>query len=140
MALASLLAACGGSSIDEPIPQLSAASPAALKSCSDLLRTMKYPNTGITEAVIVPAGTLKTAGTEISEHCLVAEKMFERVNSEDGQRYAIGFEMRLPVPMVAVMHWSQPRVFPTNTTVSWQAILVSTYQSQALPCCIQRNN
>ena len=96
MALASLLAACGGSSIDEPIPQLSAASPGALKSCSDLLRTMKYPNTGVTEAVIVPAGTLKIAETDIGEHCRVVGNMFERVSSEDGQRYAIGFEMRLP--------------------------------------------
>ncbi len=90
-----LLAGCGGSS--EPgLPQLTAASPATLKSCSDLASRINFANTRITAAVPVDAGTLTVAGKPVRAHCQVTGKMFERVSQVDGKNYAIGFEMRLP--------------------------------------------
>ena len=90
-----LLAGCGGSS--EPgLPQLTAASPATLKSCSDLASRINFANTRITAAAPVDAGTLTVAGKPVRAHCQVTGKMFERVNPVDGKNYAIGFEMRLP--------------------------------------------
>ena len=90
-----LLAGCGGSS--EPgLPQLTAASPATLKSCSDLASRINFANTRITAAAPVDAGTLTVAGKPVRAHCQVTGKMFERVSPVDGKNYAIGFEMRLP--------------------------------------------
>lgn len=90
-----LLVGCGGSS--EPgLPQLTAASPATLKSCSDLASRINFANTRITAAAPVDAGTLTVAGKPVRAHCQVTGKMFERVSPVDGKDYAIGFEMRLP--------------------------------------------
>ena len=90
-----LLAGCGGSS--EPgLPQLTAASPATLKSCSDLASRINFANTRITAATPVDAGTLTVAGKPVRAHCQLTGKMFERVSPVDGKNYAIGFEMRLP--------------------------------------------
>lgn len=88
------LAACGGS--DDGLPQLSAATPAALLSCTDLASKISYANTAITAAELVPTGTLKVAGKDVPEHCRLTGRMFQRVSPVDGQSYAIGFEMRLP--------------------------------------------
>ncbi len=49
------------------------------------------PDTTITTVTTVPPAT------NVPEHCLVTGKMFERVSAVDGQTYAIGFEMRLPI-------------------------------------------
>jgi pimeloyl-ACP methyl ester carboxylesterase len=89
-----LLPACGGS--DNGLPQLSAATPAALVSCTDLASKINVASTSITAATVVPAGTLTVAGKSIGEHCRVTGKMLERTSAVDSQAYAIGFEMRLP--------------------------------------------
>ncbi len=89
-----LLAACGGSS--DGIAQLAEARPATLLSCTDLAAKISFPNTRITAAETVAAGTLAVAGKPIAEHCRVTGRMHERVSTVDGQNYAVGFEMRLP--------------------------------------------
>ena len=89
-----LLAACGGS--DDELPQLSAATPASLSACTDLVTRLSLPNTTLTAATEVPAGTLTVAGQPVRAHCRVTGRMFDRVSAVDGQPYAIGFEMRLP--------------------------------------------
>ena len=93
---AALLAGCGGS--DEPrLPQLATAAPGTLKACADLASSINLPNTRITTAVPVAAGVLKVAGKDIAPHCRVTGNMFDRVGPVDGKKYAIGFEMRLPI-------------------------------------------
>jgi pimeloyl-ACP methyl ester carboxylesterase len=89
-----LLPACGGS--DYLLPQLSAATGAMLASCTDLATRISFPNTTITAANAVPAGTLTVAGTPVPAHCQITGKMNQRVSAVDGNAYAIGFEMRLP--------------------------------------------
>jgi feruloyl esterase len=44
----------------------------------------------------VAAGTLNVAGVAVAAHCRVTGRLRERTSAIDGQRYAIGFEMRLP--------------------------------------------
>ncbi|MDT8861874.1 tannase/feruloyl esterase family alpha/beta hydrolase [Alkalihalobacillus sp. MEB130] len=78
------------------IPQLSPAQPGELIDCERLV-SFDFPSTVITKAELVPKGAESNAGQPIEEHCLVQGKMNERVSSVDGQTYAIGFEMRLPV-------------------------------------------
>jgi len=92
---AALLIGCGGSS-DPGLPQLAAATPGTLKSCSDLAARISFPNTAITAATPVAAGELTVAGAPVRAHCQVTGEMFQRTSPVDGQRYAIGFEMRLP--------------------------------------------
>lgn len=89
-----LLSACGGSS--DGIAQLAEARPATLLSCTDLAAKISFPNTRITAAETVAAGTLAVAGKPIAEHCRVTGRMHERASTVDGQNYAVGFEMRLP--------------------------------------------
>ena len=89
-----LLAACGGS--HDGLVQLSEARPASLLSCTDLAGKISFPNTRITGAETVAAGTLTVAGKPVAEHCRVTGRMHERVGPVDGQSYAIGFEMRMP--------------------------------------------
>jgi hypothetical protein len=79
------------------LPLLSAAVGASLRgTCADLA-AFAFPATVITAATDVAAGTSKVAGQDIAAHCRVTGKMHERVSPVDGQTYAIGFEMRLPV-------------------------------------------
>ncbi|ULT58841.1 tannase/feruloyl esterase family alpha/beta hydrolase [Neobacillus drentensis] len=79
-----------------PIPQLSPAQPGTLKKCEALL-SFDFKNTKITKAELVPEGALSNGGKPVGQHCLIQGKMNERVSPVDGQTYAIGFEMRLPV-------------------------------------------
>src|SRR5690349_9426348 len=65
--------------------------------CEQLATSLHYPNTVFTSATSVAAGQLTLAGQAIPAHCLLAGKMHERVGTVDGQTYAIGFEMRLPL-------------------------------------------
>ncbi|HSW08938.1 tannase/feruloyl esterase family alpha/beta hydrolase [Aquabacterium sp.] len=90
------LTACGGSD-DGPV-QLSPATGATLSgACTELAAKLgTLSNTSITASTTVPAGTLKVAGNDVPEHCLVTGKMAQRTSTVDGQSYAIGFEMRLP--------------------------------------------
>jgi hypothetical protein len=70
----------------------------AVGVCADLGKTFAHPNTALTSASLVPAGTLSLPGISdpMPEHCLVKGKMNERIGKVDGKTYAIGFEMRLP--------------------------------------------
>jgi Tannase and feruloyl esterase len=81
------------------LPRLAAATPANLLGACDALagRLTALPNTAITGSIDVPAGTLKLAGQDVPQHCLVTGRMHQRVSPVDGKTYAIGFEMRLPV-------------------------------------------
>ena len=90
------LTACGGN--DETLPQLGVAKPAAFSgACTDLTgKLAALPNATISSTSLVAAGTLKLAGQDVPEHCLVSGKLNSRVSVVDGQAYAIGFEMRLP--------------------------------------------
>ncbi|SHO56989.1 tannase/feruloyl esterase family alpha/beta hydrolase [Vibrio quintilis] len=65
-------------------------------SCQSL-EDFSYANTQITSVKLAEAGDLKIGGNAIGAHCVVEGKMFERVSPVDGQTYAIGFEMRLPL-------------------------------------------
>jgi len=91
---AALLGGCGGS--DGALPQLTAATPASLLSCTDLASKISFANTTITAANAIAAGTLTVAGTPVPAHCQITGKMNQRVSAVDGNSYAIGFEMRLP--------------------------------------------
>ena len=93
-----LLAACGGDD-DETLPQLSPATPAAfVGACADLAgKLAAVADTTITETTPIAAGTLMVAGQSVPEHCLVKGTMASRISVVDGQSYAIGFEMRLPM-------------------------------------------
>jgi feruloyl esterase len=99
-ALAAGLAACGGGGGDagpNDLPQLPQATAAPLVgNCSDLAGRIAFPNTSITAANSVPAGSLTVAGSAVPAHCQVTGRMFPRTGS-DGKSYAIGFEMRLPL-------------------------------------------
>lgn len=79
-----------------PIPTLSPAQPGTLQTC-EKLTSFNFTNTIITRAEIIPEGELSNGGNPVGEHCLIKGKMNERVSPVDGQTYAIGFEMRLPV-------------------------------------------
>jgi len=98
-----VLSACGGGSDGTPNPfapsappQLSAASPGTLRSCTDLAGKISFPNTTLTAANAVAAGALTVAGAPVPAHCQLTGSMFSRVSPVDGKSYAIGFEMRLP--------------------------------------------
>ncbi len=99
-AAAALLAlgACGNDD-DNGLPQLAAARGAAfVGSCADLAaRLATLANTTITATTDVTAGTLTVGGQPVPAHCRVTGDMYSRVSTVDGQAYAIGFEMRLPL-------------------------------------------
>jgi len=79
------------------LPQLSPAVAGKLTgSCTDLAG-FTYANLQITSVSAVAAGTLTVAGQNIAAHCQVVGKLNSRVSAVDGQTYAIGFEMRLPL-------------------------------------------
>jgi hypothetical protein len=65
--------------------------------CEQMAASLAYPNTTFASAVAVAAGVLKQADRDIPAHCQLTGEMFHRVGSIDGQTYAIGFEMRLPL-------------------------------------------
>jgi pimeloyl-ACP methyl ester carboxylesterase len=90
------LQGCGGNDDTLALPQLSPASGGTLSSCTDLATRISFPNTSITAANAVAAGTLTVAGAPVAAHCQVRGSMFARTSTVDGKSYAIGFEMRLP--------------------------------------------
>ncbi|UUX97262.1 tannase/feruloyl esterase family alpha/beta hydrolase [Aquabacterium sp. J223] len=95
-ACALLLAGCGGGDDPAPLPQLSAATGATLSSCADLGARFTAAGLTITSAAAQAAGALTVAGTPIAAHCLVRGELNRRTSPQDGQTYAINFEMRLP--------------------------------------------
>ncbi|WP_323141547.1 tannase/feruloyl esterase family alpha/beta hydrolase [Massilia phyllosphaerae] len=106
---ASSLAACGdndnnngnnngnGGTPVQALPQLAAATGAKLASCADLAAKLSFTDTTISAVNPIAAGTVTVGGKPVAAHCLVAGKMSQRTSSVDGQSYAIGFEMRLPL-------------------------------------------
>ncbi|MBO9649736.1 MAG: tannase/feruloyl esterase family alpha/beta hydrolase [Variovorax sp.] len=97
---AALLAACAGTGQPSGSPpKLGAARPGALLSCGDLATKAALPGTVYTQISSVAAGsvTVGTASVPVPAHCLVQGQMNERTSPVDGNRYAIGFEMRLPL-------------------------------------------
>lgn len=85
-----------GSSARPGLPQLEPAQPGTLVDCESLA-DFEFPSTSIAGAEVVATGELTNAGAPVGEHCVVTGQMNERVSPVDGQTYAIGFEMRLPV-------------------------------------------
>ncbi|WP_417553417.1 tannase/feruloyl esterase family alpha/beta hydrolase [Marinomonas fungiae] len=78
-------------------PQLSPASSAHLsKQCEALGQSLSYEHLTIKAVSTIQSGELRLAGQDVAEHCLVIGEMYPRTSEIDGQRYAIGFEMRLP--------------------------------------------
>ncbi len=96
-AVASLLGACAAlQGSGEPPAQLTAAQGATLKACGVIGARFEYPNTQIDASEPVLVGAVTLNGIPIAQHCLVKGQMFKR-KGIDGQDYAIGFEMRLPL-------------------------------------------
>ena len=89
------LAGCSSLGSKNPPPQLAPAKGAALIDCN-ALASFNFPNTTVTAARVVAAGTLNNGGQPVAEHCQVTGQMNRRTSPVDGQSYAIGFEMRLP--------------------------------------------
>jgi feruloyl esterase len=87
-----LLPVCGAAAP----PKLSPATGATLSSCQSLTTGFSFPNTVITSAEPIAAGSVKWGGQPIPAHCLVKGQMYRRTSPQDGKIYAIGFEMRLP--------------------------------------------
>ncbi|MFO1273030.1 MAG: tannase/feruloyl esterase family alpha/beta hydrolase [Rubrivivax sp.] len=94
LGLAALAGACSTPGV---APPMAAARPGTLQSCEDLAARFAFPQTVVASAARVAAGTLSVAGKPVAEHCLVSGRMAERKSAVDGQTYAIGFQMRLPV-------------------------------------------
>lgn len=67
-------------------------------ACQTLPQALAHPGLEIRSATLIDSGAVKVPGiTEaIPEHCLIVGALGERISPVDGQRYAIGFEMRLP--------------------------------------------
>lgn len=66
-------------------------------ACEQLVTSLQFANTVFTSATSVATGELKIADNDIPAHCVLAGRMYERVSPIDGNTYAIGFEMRLPL-------------------------------------------
>jgi feruloyl esterase len=92
-------AGCGGGDDTPALPRLSAASAGTLSgTCAGLATKLAaLPNTTITATTDVAAGTLTVGGQAVAAHCLVTGAMYARTSAVDGNNYAIGFEMRLPL-------------------------------------------
>ena len=65
--------------------------------CEQLASSLQFPDTVFTSSTTIASGTVTQSGQPIAAHCLVTGKMNERLSEVDGQSYAIGFEMRLPL-------------------------------------------
>jgi Tannase and feruloyl esterase len=95
--IAALLAACAGLQNGGEAPaQLTAAQGASLKICGVIGARFEFANTQIDAAEPVAPGAVTLNGIPVAQHCLVKGQMFKR-KGIDGQDYAIGFEMRLPL-------------------------------------------
>lgn len=94
---AALLMGCGGGSSDAALPQLAAASPGKLANCAELASRFNHPGTQITQAEQIAAGVLTRGTAPVAAHCLVRGEMNARTSPQDGRRYAVGFEMRMPL-------------------------------------------
>jgi len=97
LAVAFSLSLAGSGSIAQAQPLAPARPGVFAGDCTTVAsRLAGLPETRITAASTVPAGTLSVGGMPVPEHCLVTGRMRERTSAVDGDSYAIGFEMRLP--------------------------------------------
>lgn len=99
VALSAIVVACGGGSSAPAVaevPVLGPATPANFTgNCTTLPAALaSLPNTTITSAVTVAAGTVSNVAT--AEHCQLIGRMNQRVSPIDGNPYYIGFEIRMP--------------------------------------------
>jgi pimeloyl-ACP methyl ester carboxylesterase len=97
LTLLCLAAGCGGGDDDDDLPQLGEATPGSLSNCATLASRASFANTTIASSEEISAGTLTVAGSPVAAHCRVLGSMNARVSDVDGNAYAIGFEMRLPL-------------------------------------------
>jgi feruloyl esterase len=99
LALVAALAVPASGSARSRLPQLSPALPGTLVgTCESLAaRLAGVPNTTITGATTIAAGTLSVAGQPIAEHCRVTGWAYQHLSLVDGKSYSIQFEMRLPI-------------------------------------------
>ncbi|HJV67667.1 tannase/feruloyl esterase family alpha/beta hydrolase [Ideonella sp.] len=89
---------CGGGDDGEAaLPQLAEAQPGTLADCVGLAAKLSFSDTTFTSVEEVNAGVLTVAGSPVAAHCRITGSMLERVSPVDGNTYAIGFEMRLPL-------------------------------------------
>ena len=91
-----MTAGAPGSGPQRPLPTPAVATADA---CRSLAQRFEFTGLRVTGAEVVPAGLFKQDGvvTPSPEHCLVTGRMNERRSEVDGESYAIGFEMRLPL-------------------------------------------
>ncbi|WP_425256651.1 tannase/feruloyl esterase family alpha/beta hydrolase [Rubrivivax sp. RP6-9] len=99
LAALATLAGCGADDDAVQPAQLSPARPAAFSGTCDTMqaRLAGLADTTITAAQDIAAGTLTVGGQPVPAHCRVTGRMLERTSAVDGNSYAIGFEMRLPL-------------------------------------------
>lgn len=98
-AAATLLAGCGSPDTGASLPRLGEARPGELRQCVELARGALPTGTVLTRSEAIAAGPLAIGNTtvQVPAHCLVQGRLNERTSAVDNQRYAIGFELRLPV-------------------------------------------
>lgn len=90
--------------------RLKPARPALLRGdCMTLAGRLEgLPDTSVLSVTLATRGTLEVAGEAVDDHCVVLGEMHERVSPVDGNRYAVGFEMRLP------LHWNGRFFYQAN--------------------------
>ncbi|MDM0012383.1 tannase/feruloyl esterase family alpha/beta hydrolase [Variovorax sp. J22P168] len=102
-ALALALSACGSNAPQAPSasasPKLGAARPGQLLACGELADRAAAQGVVYTRVVALPPGPVAVGNAQMPApaHCLVQGHLQQRVSAVDGNTYAIGFEMRLPV-------------------------------------------
>lgn len=97
--VAAALALGAGLPVGAQAAGMGAASPGSFQGeCATLAERLGgLANTRITATTLVPEGGLSVGGQPVAAHCRVTGLMHERVSAVDGNSYAIGFEMRLPL-------------------------------------------
>ncbi|MDA7415448.1 tannase/feruloyl esterase family alpha/beta hydrolase [Xenophilus arseniciresistens] len=95
LAAALALAACGHAP-QGAAPALAEARPGPLQQCEALARGALPAGTRLTRTQAVAAAPATGTTPAVPAHCLVQGQLHERSSPVDGQRYAIGFELRLP--------------------------------------------
>ena len=92
LAVGTLCTACALLSQNDVRPQLSAASPGAIKTnaCSNVAAGFSYAETILTAATTVRAGEFAQPGVTSTspEHCLIAGKMGERSSVENAESFS----------------------------------------------------
>jgi pimeloyl-ACP methyl ester carboxylesterase len=80
------------------LPQLAPAQPGSLiGACDELVaRLAGLPQTTVTAATTIVAGTLSVGGAPVGEHCRVLGSSAPHTSPVDGKTYKISWEMRLP--------------------------------------------